>query len=172
MAGSAWAAESTHYEPSRYGAGLLLGQVYDPEEIGLAILQGVLLVDYDRIFPHRAPASLRLKFEGNLGLTTDGRNRLLISVDMLALNYLSRFAVADGTPYVEAGIGLIYTDFRVEGQGLRFNFNPQVGVGLEYALPKGGALTTALRFHHVSNGNLYHENRGMNSALLMIGYLF
>jgi len=164
--------EPTRYAPNRYGVGLLLGQAYDPQDIGLAMLQGVLLVDYDRIFPHRAPESLRLKFEGNLGVTTDGRNRLLVSVDMLALNYLPRLAIANWTPYIEAGIGLIYSDFRVEGQGLRFNFNPQAGVGFEYALPKGRALTTALRFHHVSNGNLYRENRGMNSVLLMIGYLF
>lgn len=166
------AADRTESLPTRYGASLLVGNAYDPDHIGLAIVQGQMLVDYDRIFWHAAPQSLRLKFEANAGLTTDGRHRSLLAVNMLALYYLDRFSWDSWTPYVEAGIGLIYTDFRVEGQGLRFNFNPQAGVGFEYALPGGGALTTAVRLHHISNGNTYKDNRGVNSALLMIGYLF
>jgi len=164
--------KSVDYAPTRYGAALLVGASYDPQNIGLVILQGQMLIDYDRIAWHAAPDSLRLKFEMNLGLTTDGRHRSLFSLNMLALNYLGRFAHGEWTPYVEAGIGLIYTDFQVEGQGLRFNFNPQAGAGFEYALPEGRALTFSTRLHHISNGNLYRENRGANSALLMIGYLF
>jgi hypothetical protein len=115
---------------------------------------------------------LRLKIETNLGISTDGRRRALLGVNLLALLYLENFSISRWTPYVEAGIGLIYTDFRVAGQGLHLNFNPQAGAGLMYALPGGGALTTALRLHHISNANLYPENRGINSALLLLGYLF
>ncbi len=165
-------AAVTEYAAPRYGAALLVGSVYNPEEIGLVIVQGQMLVDYGSIFWHRAPEGLKLKFELNAGLTTTGRRRGLLAVNMLALRYLDKYGSGRWTPYIEAGIGLIYTDFRVEGQGLRFNFNPQLGAGLEYDLSDTRAMTFSLRLHHISNGNIYKENRGLNSALLQIGYLF
>ncbi|SDZ76778.1 Opacity protein [Desulfuromusa kysingii] len=163
---------ASSYVPNRYGVALLAGKAYDPDAIGMLLLQGQVLLDYDRIFWHAAPESLRLKLELNGGLTTDGRLRTLLSVDMLALNYFQQLRFASWIPYAEAGIGLIYTDFQVEDQGSRINFNPQLGVGLEYPLENGHALTLGLRLHHLSNGNLLKDNRGVNSALLQVGYLF
>ena len=160
------------YVPTRYGAALLFGNSYDPDNIDLIVVQGQMLVDYDRIVWHAAPESLRLKFEVNGGLMIDGDCRGLLSLDMLALYYLDRFKIRQWLPYVEAGIGAIYTDLQVDGQGSRINFNPQLGIGFEYPLQLGGALTMGVRLHHISNGNLLRENRGVNSALLMIGYLF
>jgi len=160
------------YVPTRYGVALLAGNAYDPDNIGLVMVQGQMLVDYDRVFWHAAPESLRLKLEVNGGVTTDGSYRALLSVNMMALNYLNNFRIGSWLPYVEAGIGAIYADFKVDGQGSRVNFNPQAGVGFEYPLQAGGAMTMGLRLHHISNGNLLKDNRGVNSALLMIGYLF
>ncbi len=157
---------------TRYGISLLRGKAYDPDQIGLVLVQGQMLLDYEQIFWHRAPDALKLKIELNAGLTTDGRQRGLLSLNMLALRYLEKFRSGRWTPYLEGGIGLIYTDFRVDGQGLRFNFNPQLGAGVEYALPDNGAMTFGLRLHHISNGNTYKDNRGVNSVLMMIGYLF
>lgn len=165
------AAEAS-VSPNRYGLGMLVGRAYDPDSFGLAFVQGQLLVDYDRVFRHKVPDALHLKFEANLGLTTDGRNKRLASINMLALYYLGNRPRWHWTPYVEAGIGLIYTSFRVDGQGLYVNFNPQAGAGVEFPLPDNQAMTIALRLHHLSNGGLHKENRGVNSALLMIGYLF
>jgi hypothetical protein len=96
----------------------------------------------------------------------------MFSLNMLALNYFENWQIGTCTPYVEAGIGAIYTDFQVKDQGSRINFNPQLGVGFEYPLQTGGAMTLGLRLHHISNGNLLKDNRGVNSALLMFGYLF
>ena len=163
---------STEYAPNRYGVALLAGKAYDPDAIGLLLLQGQLLLDYDRIFWHAAPESLWLKLEINGGLTTDGRIRTLLSVNMLALNYFNRLRIGNWVPYAEAGIGLIYTDFQIKDQGSRINFNPQLGVGLEYPLENGRALTLGLRLHHLSNGHLLKDNRGVNSALFQVGYLF
>lgn len=160
------------YVPTRYGVGLLAGPTYDPGNVGLVIVQGQMLFDYDRLFWHAAPESLRLKLEANLGLTLDGRNRSLLSVNMMALRYLDSWQFGSWTPYVEAGIGVIYTDFQVEGQGLRINFNPQAGIGAEYALPGGHSLAMGLRLHHISNANMHKDNRGVNSVLMSIGYLF
>lgn len=166
------AEETDAFAPTRYGVGLLIGSAYDPDSFGLVIAQGQLLLDYDRVFWHAAPEPLRLKIEVNAGITTDGSQRGLLAVNAMALYYLERFKRGNWTPYAEAGVGLIYTDFQVEGQGMRFNFNPQLGVGGEYALTGGGAVTAALRLQHISNGNTHNENRGINAALLMIGYLF
>ncbi len=165
-------ADADNYVPTRYGAALLVGGAYDPETFGLVLLQGQMLIDYDRVFWHEAPEALRVKFEINGGLTTDGNHRGLLSVDMLALYYLDNFKMGLWLPYVEGGIGAIYTDFQVNGQGSRINFNPQLGIGVEYPLSSGGAMTVSLRLHHLSNANLMDENRGVNSALLLVGYLF
>ncbi|MCD6582884.1 MAG: acyloxyacyl hydrolase [Desulfuromusa sp.] len=165
-------AEERQYLPTRYGVALLAGGAYDPDNIGMVIVQGQMVADYKRFFVHRSPKGLRLKIEANLGLTTDGRQRMMFSLNMLALNYFENWQIGPCTPYVEAGIGAIYTDFKVDGQGSRINFNPQLGTGLEYPLKNGGAMTVGLRLHHISNGNLLKDNRGVNSALLQIGYLF
>lgn len=171
---SAWSDHSGTSEaiPTRYGFGALLGSSYDPEHIGLALLQGQVLFDYDEVFWHAAPDSLRFKLEANVGLTLDGRHRGLVAVNMMALNYLDNDRLKDWTPYVEAGVGVIYSDFQVDGQGLRINFNPQAGFGFELPLLGGAALTVSARLHHLSNGNTHEDNRGINSALVMIGYLF
>jgi len=156
---------------TRYGVATLNGAAYDPDHIGLSLVQGFALLDYDRVFWHRAPEALRLKLEANFGVTTDGRERTLGSFDMLALYYLEGAGGECWRPYVEAGIGVIYTDFHVEGQGLHLNFNPQLGTGFEFDLGSG-SLLAGVRLHHLSNGGLHHENRGMNSALLVFGCLW
>lgn len=155
----------------RYGFSVLAGGAYDPDHFGLVIVQGVALLDYDKVAWHRAPEPLRLKLELNLGLRTDPDPRLLLAGNALALYYL-RDEGAVWRPYLEAGIGIIYTDFQVDGQGLRLNFNPQCGGGIEHALADGGALIFGVRFSHISNGNLHHDNRGINAALFSLGYLF
>jgi len=160
------------YAPVRYGVALLGGAAYDPDHIDLVIIQGAMLLDYAQVAWHDAPNYLKMKFELNAGLTLDSKKRALVSLNMLALRYFRSFSGVGYTPYVEAGIGVIYTDYQVQDQGLRFNFNPQAGAGFEYRLSDGGAVTTSLRLHHLSNGSLYKDNRGVNSALLQIGYLF
>ena len=88
-------------------------------------------------------------------------------------NILAQYYLGGGSgrfrPYVEAGIGLIYTDFQVEGQGLRFNFNPQAGLGCDLRTGGGVVWFTNLRLHHLSNGGLYDDNRGINSVLVQVG---
>jgi len=162
---------AAEYVATRYGVATLHGTAYDPDHIGLSILQGFALFDYDRVFWHAAPPGLRLKLEGNLGVTTDGRERSFGSVNMLALYYLGDER-RRWLPYGEAGIGLIYTDFHVRKQGLHLNFNPQFGAGIEFSLEGTRAVFAGVRFHHISNGNLHEDNRGINSWLIMAGYTF
>jgi hypothetical protein len=160
--------------PARIGAGLTVGHSYDPAPtFGFYQFTGVLQYDYDRIWLHRAPEPLFFKVEGCLGLASyRDVVRLMTSVNMLAQYYLAGNGSARVRPYVEAGIGLIYTDFRSEGQGLRFNFNPQAGIGGDLRTGDGAVWFANVRLHHLSNSGLYHANRGSNSVLFQLGRYF
>ena len=159
--------------PDRFGMSVELANNYDPgNDIGFALLTGFGLFDYGKVWRQDRPKELCFKVEGALGSTYRPEVRAVASMGMLALYYLDRIATPQLRPYVEAGIGVIYTDFRVEGQGLRFNFNPQLGIGAELVQKDGPASFVTLRLHHLSNGNLYHDNRGVSSLMLQIGRFF
>ena len=158
--------------PDRYGLGITFGHAYDPDALDFVQLAGFALYDYDRVWRHPAPEPLRFKVEASAGVTTQPRTRAMVSANILACYYLERLATARLKPYAEAGIGLIYTDFRVSGQGWRFNFNPQAGFGAEITAGDGPPWFAAFRLHHISNGGLYQENRGVNSVALQIGRFF
>ena len=160
-------------DPERVGLGVTLGRSYDPSPtFGFGQLTGVAQYDYDRIAWHRAPERLKFKLEGSLGAASfEGDQRLLASFNMLAQHYLAP-ATDRIRPYMEAGIGLIYSDFQVNHQGLRFNFNPQAGVGCDIRTTAGPVYFSNLRLHHLSNGGLHHDNRGVNSVLLQVGRYF
>lgn len=159
--------------PDRFGMSVELASVYDPgNDINFALLTGFGLFDYGKVWRQDRPKELCFKVEGALGSTFRPETRAVASLGMLALYYLDRIATPQLRPYFEAGIGGIYTDFRVEGQGLRFNFNPQLGIGAELLPRDGSASFVALRLHHLSNGNLYHDNRGVSSLVLQIGRFF
>ncbi|MBI5017253.1 MAG: acyloxyacyl hydrolase [Deltaproteobacteria bacterium] len=168
VAGAAAAQQAP--APDRYGVALLAGQSYAPTgQVAFALLSGFALLDYGKVWHHPAPASLKFKVEGSAGLASVPEARPVVSAGVLALRYLDRLSGPRLTPYVEAGIGAIYTDFRIEGQGLRFNFNPQLGAGAEVRLGPQASGFFAMRGHHVSNGHLNHDNRGINSVVLMVG---
>jgi hypothetical protein len=159
---------------SRYGMALLVGQAYDPDRFGMVIVQGNVQLPYDQVFWHDAPDSLFFKGEINLGMTTDGRDRVLAAVNMMAVKYIdiATFSASSWKPYLEGGIGVVYTDFQVKGQGLRFNFNPQIGVGLDFNPAGDRDVTIGVRLHHLSNADLHRDNRGINSMLLVAGVRF
>ena len=160
--------------PNTYGVGANFGYTYDPHDnISFLQLNAFTLCDYDRFWGHPAPEELRFKVEYNLGITTSSPHRAILSLNALALYYLDDFSSRFIRPYIEGGIGIIYTDYQVEGQGLRLNFNPQCGVGTEILIDSKPMFYIALRAHHVSNGELYHRaNRGTNSFVLTAGRLF
>lgn len=159
--------------PDRFGMSLELASVYDPgHNISFAALTAFGLFDYGKIWRQDRPKELCFKIEGMLGSTFRPEARAIASIGMMALYYVDRIATPQFRPYVEGGIGIIYTDFRVEGQGLRFNFNPQLGIGTELLQKNAPSSFVAVRLHHLSNGNLYHDNRGANSIILQVGRFF
>jgi len=159
--------------PNRYGLSLNIGNTYDPSgDIGFVMLTGFALFDYDKIWPHAAPEALRFKVEFSAGSTWTGNKDFMASASIFALYYLNRFEKGGFRPYVEGGIGGIYTEWKVDGQGSHLNFNPQLGIGTEFSVGPAATYLAALRLHHISNAGLKEENRGVNSIVLVIGRFF
>lgn len=157
----------------RYGLALIFGNSYDPvNNIDFYMLSGSALYDYDKVWHHRAPDPLRFKVECSLGIARDKKTCLMTSMNIFALYYLDFLKDFKIKPYAEGGIGIIYTGFKVEGQRLNVNFNPQMGLGAEFKTEARGAYYLSFRLHHLSNGDIYKENRGVNSLLLMFGHFF
>jgi hypothetical protein len=171
LPGIGFAEEGSTLEiPTRYGLAGVVGETFDPvTDIRFVQLSGFAVWDYDRIWRHWAPDPLRFKVESTVGVTTTPETRAIISVGMMALYYLDLFSTSRLLPYLEGGIGVTYTDFQVEGQGSRFNFNPQIGFGTEFKWDSGPPFFGTIRLHHISNGGLNEKNRGVNSLVLMIG---
>ena len=159
--------------PDRYGLSTAIGFNYDPSEnIVFGLLSGFALFDYDKIWPHAAPEALRFKVELSAGTTLKNEKGVILSAGFLALYYLDSLAGLSLRPYIEGGVGGIYTQWRVEGQGSKVNFNPQIGVGTEFSLGSGPPFLAALRLHHISNAGLAADNRGVNSVVFVIGRFF
>lgn len=172
IAGPAALAQENPAEdvPDRYGLGLTVGHTLDPVgDIGFLMLTGSALFDYEKVWRHPAPRPLRFKVEASLGGSFKPEGHLMASAGMLALFFLEPLSGHGFKPYIEGGIGLIYTQHRVEDQGLHFNFNPQIGFGTEFSPADGTAYFASLRWHHISNGGFDHQNRGVNSIVLVVG---
>ena len=159
--------------PNRYGMSIVGGNSYDPQnDITFIQISGFALFDHEKIFPHKAPEALRFKIEGSLGSMTRPEKRLIVSASIFALYYINMLATKTLKPYVEGGIGGIYMDYKWEGQGARFNFNPQLGIGTEINTESGKPFLMALRLYHVSNAGLNKDNRGLNAVTLHVGRFF
>lgn len=159
--------------PDQHGMALQFGYAFDPSPNPTYLLATVFgIYDYATMWRQpKAPNTLRLKFEGTIGSMVEPEGGLVASVNMLALKY--PLGLRQGVrPYGEAGIGVIYTQYRVREQGLHFNFNPLLGAGLEFPQPDGRHIFGAIRLSHISNAELDHENRGVNTVLLQVGRIF
>ncbi|MFW6415200.1 MAG: acyloxyacyl hydrolase [Thermodesulfobacteriota bacterium] len=155
------------------GAGWMQGLTYTPvNDIYFGMLTVFAHFDYEEVAWHKAPDNLRFRTEASIGSTQGPFNKFMGSVNMFAMHYCDLLSTSKTNFYFEAGIGLIYQDFRVEGQGLRFNFNPQAGCGIEFLQGEDRTYFTGFRFHHVSNGDLHEDNTGINSAVLLLGRYF
>ena len=167
--------QAGEHVPAVNGMSLNIGYTYDPsDDIWFSQVSIFRLYDYDSIWPHNAPERLRFKVEGSLGgaCLDNSDIRMTASVNIFALFYLPCGKNNRIRPYAEAGIGGIYTDYRVGGQDYRFNFNPQAGIGVEIEMRQKRTCFGALRIHHLSNGGIGSVNRGQNSLVCLFGRYF
>jgi hypothetical protein len=72
-------------------------------------------------------------------------------------------------PYVEAGVGALVGESGTIQTNCDLNFSLQVGTGVLLFWSERNAVTVGYRLHHLSNGNLCEGNRGLNSALFILG---
>ena len=159
--------------PTRWGLAASIGNTFDPDDdITFFQISGLIMWDYDKVWRHWAPKPLRFKVEATAGLAASPKTRGMGSIGMMALYYLESISNRRFNPYIEGGIGVIYTGFKVDGQGSRLNFNPQVGIGTELQPDAGPPYFGVLRLSHISNAGLHNDNRGVNSVVLMIGRFF
>lgn len=157
----------------RWAAALMQGWSYTPDsDVRFTMASLSALFDYEDVFPHKAPENLKFKVELSAGASTEPSEQFMGSVNIFAVNYLAPSSRPGIRVFFEGGIGLIYQDFRIKGQGLRYNFNPQLGIGAEFQLPRGSDCFSILRLHHVSNADLHEDNTGMNSVVLVFGRYF
>jgi opacity protein-like surface antigen len=75
-------------------------------------------------------------------------------------------------PYIEGGLGLLYTDLRGYELGGHFSFMENIGIGASYFLSDNLALNAMWRYRHISNANLYDHNAGLDSGVILAGFSY
>lgn len=167
-------AKDTRYEPNRYGIMISGGHTYKiSEEVGFTNVSIFASFDYDKIWRHWAPKNLMWKLELTSGMTFTPHKKNLTSITMIAQYYFinNTWTSFKIRPYLEGGIGGIYTDFQIKDQGSKINFNPQAGLGTEFNIGERNYFVS-IRYHHVSNANFHKLNRGINSVVVFLGFYF
>jgi len=74
--------------------------------------------------------------------------------------------------YVDGGAGFIGTTNSVPSSGSQFNFTPQVGAGTTIRVADQKHLMLGLRWHHISNADLYDRNPGFDALMGYVGLNF
>lgn len=77
----------------------------------------------------------------------------------------------DWSLYLDGGAGILATTSEVPSLGSPFNFTPQLGGGVTFRLGGVEQLTVGLRWHHISNADLYDSNPGRDSIMLYGGWI-
>jgi lipid A 3-O-deacylase len=156
--------------PQRSGTAVSLASSYDPNFNNSLMLAAVSAIyDHGLLWDNIRSGTKFFKLEGSAGVLLRPELRTVTSMNMLAMYYPAVLQNSIFRLYLEAGIGAIYTDYRVHDQAYRHNFNPQLGIGTEVRQLDGTTLFVAMRLHHVSNGGINHDNQGVNSLLFQIG---
>jgi lipid A 3-O-deacylase len=168
--------EPSYKIPNRFGMAVSYGNTIGlRDNFGFATVTGIGLFDYSSVWGHAAPRALRFKVELTAGSRTTGTQDgyFLCSANVLALYYLDFLTNSVVRPYIEGGIGGIYTDFKVYHQGSYINFNPVAGIGVEW-FPNdyGPTVFSAIRAGHYSNAGLASPNTGVNSLSMQLGFLY
>ena len=76
-------------------------------------------------------------------------------------------------PFVAASVGFLYFTHDVPVRGsARFNFSPELGLGLQFFLTPQNSVTLGYKLHHISNANTGGSNPGMDSHVIYAGFSF
>ena len=72
-------------------------------------------------------------------------------------------------PYFDIGMGLAWTGIGVPDLGGTFEFNLQALGGAHWFIQDNLAITTDVRYLHISSGGIHNPNLGVNTILGTIG---
>jgi len=76
-------------------------------------------------------------------------------------------------PFVATSVGFLYfVDDVPVPRSSRFNFTPEIGLGVQFFLTPKNAMTLGYKFHHMSNANTGRSNPGMDSHVIYAGFSF
>ncbi len=76
-------------------------------------------------------------------------------------------------PFVAASVGFLYFEDDIPvPDSSRFNFTPELGLGLQFFLAPKRAMTFGYKFHHISNADTGRSNPGMDSHVIYAGFSF
>jgi len=76
-------------------------------------------------------------------------------------------------PFVAASVGFLYFEDDVPvPRSSRFNFTPEIGLGVQFFLTPKSAVTLGYKLHHMSNANTGRSNPGMDSHVIYAGFSF
>lgn len=76
-------------------------------------------------------------------------------------------------PFIAASVGFLYFEDDVPvPRSSRFNFTPEIGLGIQFFLAPKRALTLGYKLHHISNANTGRSNPGMDSHVFYAGFSF
>lgn len=74
------------------------------------------------------------------------------------------------TPYLVGGAGVSFASHRVPHHGTSFNFTPEGGLGLQYAITPRSLLGAEWRLQHLSNAGTSSWDAGLNMSLFLLGF--
>jgi len=118
---------------------------------------------------------LNIKHKGVFSFMVEPLMNVVINPDTNAevgcsgfLKYSQKFT-SRIAPYIEGGVGIIYTTQHTHEQGTQYNFITQAGVGLQFFLTHQWALTGGYRFRHLSNAGLDGDNEGIDHHFALMG---
>lgn len=83
-----------------------------------------------------------------------------------------RYNFATGTrwvPFIDGGAGVLATDIGPPDLGSVFEFNEQLGPGVDFFWRKNSALTFQYRYTHISNAGIKEPNQGLNVQMFYVG---
>jgi opacity protein-like surface antigen len=72
-------------------------------------------------------------------------------------------------PYIEGGVGMIYTTQHTHEQGTQCNFLCQGGAGLQFFIHEKLALIGGYRYRHMSNAGIDDDNEGVDHHFVLLG---
>ena len=76
-------------------------------------------------------------------------------------------------PFLAASVGFLYFEDDVPvPRSSRFNFTPEIGLGVQFFLTPKRAMTLGYKLHHMSNANTGRSNPGMDSHVIYAGFSF